>query len=47
MKAHKYELYHQDNLIKIGNLIDDLHGVHVHLIKLQRRYYSMFGNTFR
>lgn len=43
MKAHKYELYHQDNLIKIGNLIDDLHGVHVHLIKLQRRYYSMFG----
>jgi len=43
MKAYKYELYHQDPLIKIGNLIDDLHSVHVHLLRLQRRYYDMFG----
>ena len=43
MKTYKYELYHQDNLVKIGNLIDDLHEVHVHLIKLQRRYYDIFG----
>ena len=43
MKTSKYELYHQKNIIKIGNLIDDLHQVHVHLIRLQRRYYSMFG----
>ena len=43
MKTYKYELYHQKNIIKIGNLIDDLHQVHVHLIRLQRRYYSMFG----
>ena len=43
MKTFAYAFYHQQNIIKIGNLIDDLHGVHVHLIKLQRRYYSVFG----
>ena len=25
----------QSNLIQIGNLIDDLHDVHVHLLRLQ------------
>lgn len=43
MKTEKYELCHQSNLIQIGNLIDDLHGVHVHLLKLQRRYYGIYG----
>ena len=43
MKTYKYEFYHQSNLIQIGNLIDDLHGVHVHLLKLQRRYYRIYG----
>ena len=27
----------------LGNLIDDLHSVHVHLLRLQRRYYRIFG----
>ena len=43
MKTEKYEFYHQSNLIQIGNLIDDLHGVHVHLLMLQRRYYRIYG----
>lgn len=43
MKTYKYELYHQSNIIQIGNLIDDLHSVHVHLLLLQRRYYRLFG----
>ena len=43
MRTYKYEFSHQSNLIQIGNLIDDLHGVHVHLQRLQRRYYRLFG----
>ena len=43
MKTEKYEFSQQSNLIQIGNLIDDLHGVHVHLLKLQRRYYRIYG----
>ena len=31
MKTFKYELSHQSNLIKIGNMLDDLHEVHVPL----------------
>ena len=43
MKTEKYECYHQSNLITLGNLLDDLHGVHVHLLLLQRRYYRIYG----
>ena len=43
MKTFKYEFFHQSNLIQIGNLIDDSHRVHVHLMRLQRRYYRLFG----
>ena len=49
MKTYKYEFSHQSNLIQIGNLIDDLHSVHVHLLRLQRRYhriYSKYASTF-
>ena len=42
MKTYKYEFSHQSNLIQIGNLIDDLHDVHVHLLRLQRRYHRIF-----
>ncbi len=43
MKTFKYEFYHQCNIICIGNLLDDLYEVHVHLLLLQRRYYRMYG----
>ena len=43
MKTYKYEFSHQSNIIMLGNLIDDLHSVHVHLLRLQRRYYRIFG----
>ena len=42
MKTYKYEFSHQSNLIQIGNLIDDGHSVHVHLLRLQRRYHRIF-----
>ena len=41
-KSFKYEMYHQDNNIQLGNLIDDMYQIHVHFLKLQRRYYRMF-----
>ena len=43
MKTYKYEFSHQSNIIMLGNLIDGLHGVHVHLLHLQRRYYRIYG----
>ena len=36
MKTYKYELSHQ------SNLIDAMHSMHVHLLRLQRRYYPIF-----
>ncbi len=42
MKTEKYELYPQSNIVRIGNLLDDLHSVHVHILRLQRRYYRMY-----
>ncbi len=43
MTTYECEFYHQSNMIQIGNLLDDLHDVHVHLLLLQRRYYRMYG----
>ena len=43
MRTYKYELYHQSNVIQLDNLLDDLQSVHVHLIRLQRRYYRLYG----
>ena len=43
MKTYKYECSHQSNRIQIGNLIDDMHSVHLHLLRLQRRYYRIYG----
>ena len=43
MKTYKYEFSHQSNLIQIGNLIDDMWHVHLHLLRLQRRYYRVLG----
>ena len=42
MKTEQYELYHQSNIVQIGNMLDDLHAVHVHVVSLQRRYYRLF-----
>ncbi len=41
-KSYKYKLYNQKNNIRLGNLIDDLHQIHVHFMKLQRRYYKIY-----
>ncbi len=43
VKAFEYELFHQSNIILLGNLIDDMWQVHLHLLHLQRRYYRIYG----
>ena len=43
VKTYKYEFSHQSNIIMLGNLIDDMHSVHLHLLRLQRRYYRIYG----
>ena len=41
--TYKYKIRNQKNTIKLGNLIDDLWQVHVHIMRLQRRYYRIYG----
>ena len=43
MRTYKYKLYPQCNLVKIANMIDDLHKVHVHFMRLHKRYYRLYG----
>ena len=44
-KTYKYKIQNQSNTIKIGNMIDDMWCIHVHIMRLQRRYYRMFGKN--
>ena len=44
-KCYKYKLQGQANTIKLGNMIDDMWGIHVHIMCLERRYYRMFGKS--
>ena len=44
-KTYKYKLQHQSNTIKLGNLLDDMHQIHVHIMRLQKRYYRLFGKN--
>ena len=44
-KTYKFKLQHQSNTIKIGNMLDDMYKIHVHVMKLQRRYYRLFGKN--
>ena len=44
-KANKYKLQNQSNTIKIGNMLDDMWEIHVHILYLERRYYRMFGKN--
>ena len=42
-KAYGFKLQSQKNVIKIGNMIDDMWGIHLHIMLLARRYGRMFG----
>ena len=42
-KAFGFKLQSQKNVIKIGNMIDDMWGIHLHIMLLTRRYRRMFG----
>ena len=44
-KTYKYKLQNQSNTIKLGNMLDDMWGIHVHILRLQRRYYRIFGKN--
>ena len=44
-KSYKYKLQNQSNTIKLGNMLDDMWSIHVHIMRLQRRYYRMFGKN--
>ncbi|RKU33689.1 transposase [Candidatus Poribacteria bacterium] len=40
MKTYKYKIYNQSNLIRLGNLLDDMWQVHVYFHKWQRQRYK-------
>ena len=44
-KSYKFKFQGQSNTIKIGNMIDDMWGIHVHILLLARRYYRIFGKN--
>ena len=44
-KAYTHKLQNQSNVIKLGNMLDDMWRIHVHIMLLQRRYYRMFGKN--
>ena len=44
-KAYQFKLQSQNNVIKLGNMIDDMWQIHVHIMVLARRYYRMFGKN--
>ena len=44
-KADKFKLQNQSNTIKLGNMLDDMWEIHVHIMRLARRYYLIFGKN--
>ena len=44
-KAYKFKLQNQSNTIKIGNMLDDMWQIHVHILLLSRRYYRLYGKN--
>ena len=41
-KTYKYKIQSQKNTIKLGNMLDDMHSIHVHIMRLQQRYYRRY-----
>lgn len=41
-KTYKYKIQNQSNTIRLGNLLDDMWHIHVHIMRLQRRYYRRY-----
>ena len=44
-KSFEFKLQNQSNTIKLGNMIDDMWQIHVHIMLFARRYYRMFGKN--
>ena len=40
MKTYKYKLYHQSNVVRLGNLLDDMWQVHKYFHEWQRQRYK-------
>ena len=44
-KTYKFKIQHQSNTIQLGNMLDDMWQIHVHILRLSRRYYRLFGKN--
>ena len=44
-KTYKFKIQNQSNTVKIGNMLDDMWQIHVHIMRLSRRYYRLFGKN--
>ena len=44
-KSFAFKLQSQTNIIKLGNMLDDMWQIHVHVMRLSRRYHRMFGKN--
>ena len=44
-KSYSFKFQSQKNVIKLGNMIDDMWQIHVHIMVLARRYYRIFGKN--
>ena len=43
MRTEKYQIREHPQIKRLGNLLDDLCDVHNHFLRLEKRYYRMFG----
>ena len=44
-KSYRFKLQNPSNTIKIGNMLDDMWQIHVHVLRLARRYYRIYGKN--
>ena len=43
MKTYKYQMREHPQNMRVGNMLDDLGDVHNHFLKLEKRYYRIYG----
>ena len=42
-RTYKYQIREQPQNMRLGNMLDDLSDVHNHFLKLEKRYYRIYG----
>ena len=43
MRTYKYKIRNHPKNMRLGNLLDELADVHNHFLKLEKRYYRIYG----